>query len=193
VSELRLLVINSTVREGRFSDHVAQWVVDGLRRRADAEVDLLDLRDHPLPFFDGPAPAMTPREYANDAVRAFAERVDAADGFVILTGEYNHGYTGVLKNALDWTFAEWNRKPITFVGWGNVGGARAIEQLREVSVELEMAPLRHAVHILPPQLIEVRKSGSTEALDVLEPRLDLLAADLLWWSHALRAARQPVA
>jgi NAD(P)H-dependent FMN reductase len=190
VSELRLLVINSTTREGRFSDHVARWTVDGLRRRTDAEVEVLDLRDHPLPFFDGAPPARKPREYADDAVRAFAERVDAADGFVILTGEYNHGYTGVLKNALDWTFAEWNRKPITFVGWGNVGGARAIEQLREVSVELEMAPIRHAVHILPPQLMAVRETGSADALDVLDPKLDLLAADLTWWAQTLRAGRR---
>jgi NAD(P)H-dependent FMN reductase len=192
VSDLRLLVINSTTREGRFSDHVADWVVEGVRRRSDAVVESLDLRDHPLPFFDGPSPARNPREYRDDAVRAFAERVDAADGFVILTGEYNHGYTGVLKNALDWTFPEWNRKPISFVGWGNVGGARAIEQLRAVSIELEMAPLRHAVHILPPQLIQVRETGSSDALEVLEPRLDLLVTDLVWWAQALRSARQPV-
>jgi NAD(P)H-dependent FMN reductase len=193
VSELRLLVINSSTREGRFSDHISAWVVDGVRRRSGAEVELLDLRDHPLPFFDGPAPAKAIREYADDAVRSFAERIDAADGFVVLTAEYNHGYTGVLKNALDWTFAEWNRKPLTFVGWGNVGGARAIEQLRAVSIELEMAPLRHAVHILPAQLVQVRETGSPDALETLEPRLDLLVADLVWWAEALRSARQPVA
>jgi len=192
VSDLRLLVINSTTREGRFSDHVGQWVVDGLRARTGAEVELLDLRDHLLPYFDGPSPARSPREYREDAVRAFAERVDAADGFVVLTGEYNHGYTAVLKNALDWTFVEWNHKPISFVGWGNVGGARAIEQLRAVSIELEMAPLRHAVHILPAQLMQVRQSGSSEALGELDPRLDLLAQDLTWWARALQVARQPV-
>ena len=192
MSMLRLLVINSTTREGRFSDHVSQWVVDGLRSRTGAEIELLDLRDHPLPFFDGPAPAKAPREYADDAVRAFAERIEAADGFVILTAEYNHGYTGVLKNALDFTFVEWNHKPVSFVGWGNVGGARAIEQLRAVSIELEMAPLRHAVHILAPQIVAVREGGGSEALGELSPRLDLLAQDLLWWARALQAARQPV-
>jgi NAD(P)H-dependent FMN reductase len=194
MSELRLLVINSTTREGRFSDHVARWVVDGVRRRTGAEVELLDLRDHPLPFFDGVPPAKSLRDYPNDAVRQLGEKLDAADGFVILAAEYNHGYTAVLKNILDWTFPEWRRKPVSFVGWGNVGGARAIEQLREVSVELEMAPLRHAVHILPPQMIDARGSASDEASDeafaALEPKLDLLAADLAWWAQTLRTGRR---
>ena len=80
-----------------------------------------------------------------DDVATLGNAIDRADGFVVLTGEYNHGYPAVLKNAMDWTFVEWRHKPITFVGWGNVGGARAIEQLRAVAVEFEMAPLRHAV------------------------------------------------
>jgi len=66
--------------------------------------------------------------------------LDRADGYVVVTGEYNHGCPAVLTNAMDWTFVEWTRKPISFVGWGNVGGSRAIEQLRQVAVEFEMAP-----------------------------------------------------
>ena len=109
----------------------------------------------------------------------------------MLTGEYNHGYPAVLKNAMDWTFVEWRHKPITFVGWGNVGGARAIEQLRQVAVEFEMAPLRHAVHILPDVLIPILREGADPgtALAPLAPRLDLLADDLAWWTAALTAAR----
>ena len=108
--------------------------------------------------------------------------------------EYNHGYPAVLKNAMDHTFVEWHRKPVAFVGWGNVGGARAIEQLRLVSIEMEMAPLRHAVHILP----DVSDAGSPGAravraalLDALQPKLATLADDLLWWASALAAARTP--
>jgi NAD(P)H-dependent FMN reductase len=141
-----------------------------------------------LPFFDGPPPAKSPRQYPNEEVRRFAEKIDRADCYVILTAEYNHGYSAVLKNALDWTFVEWNRKPISFVGWGNVGGARAVEQLRQVAVELEMAPLRHAVHVLGPQMMAAR-GGDPSALTPLEPRLDLLVEDLAWWGEALRAAR----
>jgi NAD(P)H-dependent FMN reductase len=187
----RILVITGTTRDGRFSERVATWVTGRLDGRDDLEVDLLDLRDHPLPFFDAAPPARNPRDYASEAVAGLGRRIDEADGYVVLTAEYNHGYPAVLKNAMDHTFVEWRRKPIAFVGWGNVGGARAIEQLRNVAVEFEMAPLRHAVHVLPDVMMASRQ---TDASDVspfagLEPRLDLLAEDLLWWAGALARAR----
>jgi NAD(P)H-dependent FMN reductase len=185
-------VITSTTREGRFSERVARWVVDHLRSRGDLDVELVDLREHPLPFFDGPAPARTPREYPREDVARLGRTLDRSDAFVVVTGEYNHGYPAVLKNAMDWTFVEWRRKPITFVGWGNVGGARAIEQLREVAVEFEMAPLRHAVHILPDVMVRARQASDETDLSpfaMLEPRLKVLADDLVWWTATLAAAR----
>ncbi len=187
-----LQVITSTTREGRFSERVAPWVMDRLGQRDDFEVELLDLRDHPLPFFDGDAPAKTGRDYADDAVVRFGRVVDRADGYVFLTAEYNHGYPAVLKNALDSTFVEWRRKPVSFVGWGNTGGARAIEQLRAVAVEFEMAPLRHAVHVLPDVLRAIFGSehpGDLAHFSSLEPRLAMLADDLTWWMRALATAR----
>ena len=187
-----LQVITSTTREGRFSERVAPWVMDRLRRRDDFEVELLDLRDHPLPFFDADAPAKTGRDYADDAVVRFGRAVDRGDGYVFLTAEYNHGYPAVLKNALDSTFVEWRRKPVSFVGWGNTGGARAIEQLRAVAVEFEMAPLRHAVHVLPDVMRAILGSEHPEDLAhfaSLEPRLAMLAEDLTWWMRALATAR----
>jgi NAD(P)H-dependent FMN reductase len=187
-----LQVITSTTREGRFSERVAPWVMDRLGQRDDFEVELLDLRDHPLPFFDGDAPAKTGRDYADDAVVRFGRVVDRADGYVFLTAEYNHGYPAVLKNALDSTFVEWRRKPVSFVGWGNTGGARAIEQLRAVAVEFEMAPLRHAVHVLPDVMRAIFGSehpGDLAHFSSLEPRLAMLADDLTWWMRALATAR----
>jgi NAD(P)H-dependent FMN reductase len=184
-------VITGTTREGRFSERVARWVVAQLANRGDLEIELVDLLDHPLPFFDGPPPARSPREYATDEVARLGQTLDRADGFVVLTGEYNHGYPAVLKNAMDWTFVEWRRKPIAFVGWGGVGGARAIEQLRQVAVEFEMAPLRHAVHILPDVFVAARQTDEAD-LSIFQPldgRLTLLAEDLVWWTSALRAAR----
>jgi NAD(P)H-dependent FMN reductase len=186
-------VITGTTRENRFSERVAAWVLGHLATRDDFEVELVDLRDHPLPFFDGQAPARFPREYGTDEVATFGQTIDRADGYIVLTAEYNHGYPAVLKNAMDWTFVEWRRKPITFVGWGNVGGARAIEQLREVAVEFEMAPLRYAVHVLPDVMIPLLTGEDRTDLSPfvpLEPRLDLLADDLAWWTAALAAARQ---
>jgi NAD(P)H-dependent FMN reductase len=187
-----LQVISGTTREGRFSERVAAWVMGRLQQHEAFELELVDLRDHPLPFFDGDAPARTGRDYADEAVTRFSRVVDRADGYLILTGEYNHGYPAVLKNALDSTFVEWRRKPVAYVGWGNTGGARAIEQLRAVAVEFEMAPLRHAVHVLPDVLIAARQAADPTDISFfasLEPRLDLLADDLAWWMQALASAR----
>ncbi len=112
------------------------------------------------------------RDYPSDEIRRFGETIDRADGYVIVTPEYNHGYSAVLKNAIDHTFPEWNHKPVTFVSWGNVGGARAVEQLRLVMVELETAPLRHAVHILPDVLVPALRAEvfDPSMLDALLPR-----------------------
>jgi NAD(P)H-dependent FMN reductase len=187
-----LQVITGTTREGRFSERVAAWVMGRLVQHDEFEVELVDLREHPLPFFDGDAPARTGRDYADEAVTRFSRIIDRADGYVLLTAEYNHGYPAVLKNALDSTFVEWRRKPVAYVGWGNTGGARAIEQLRAVAVEFEMAPLRHAVHVLPDVLIAVRQSPGPNDLSLfapLEGRLDMLADDLAWWMRALASAR----
>jgi len=187
-----LQVVTGTTREGRFSETVGAWVLDRLRNHDGFELEAIDLRDHPLPFFDGVAPARAPREYVGEDVARLGRTIDRADGYLVLTGEYNHGYPAVLKNAMDWTFVEWRRKPIAFVGWGNVGGARAIEQLRLVAVEFEMAPVRHAVHILPSVMIASREASSDAgpALAELDPRLTLLADDLHWWMAALAAARR---
>ena len=191
---MRIAVVTGTTREGRFSERVASWVDSYLADREDVEVELIDLRDHPLPFFDGAPPAYTLRNYPNDDVARLGRRLDRADGFILLTAEYNHGYPAVLKNAMDSTFVEWRRKPVAFVGWGDVGGARAIEQLRAVAVEFEMAPLRHAVHIMPPVLIAARQRPDPTDLAMfteLEGRLLTLTDDLVWWAAALAAARRP--
>ena len=167
--------------------------MDRLGKRRDIEVELLDLRDHPMPFYEqATPPAYGRRDYSPEVAR-WAEAVDRADGYLVITAEYNHGYPAVLKNALDQVFPEVNRKPISFVGYGNSGGARAIEQLRLVSVELEMAPLRHAVHILPALMvpaIEADEPFDVELFSSIDSRLETTATDLAWWAQALAAARE---
>jgi NAD(P)H-dependent FMN reductase len=193
VSELpHILVILGSTREGRFGERAAAWVIDRLGSREDLEAELVDLRDHPMPYYEQDrAPAFGHREYPPEVVR-WAETLERADGYIVITSEYNHGYSAVLKNALDNVHPELNRKPISFVGYGNVGGARAVEQLRLVTIELEMAPLRHAVHILPPVLVPAIKAEEPfdiELLASLDDKLEAAATDLVWWSRALTAAR----
>lgn len=186
-----LQVIIGTTREGRFSERAAAWVMNRLTARHDLVAELVDLRDHPMPFYEQPRPpAYKHRDYPPDIER-WARTVDAADGYLIITAEYNHGYPAVLKNALDQVFPELNRKPVAFVGYGNTGGARAIEQLRLVAVELEMAPLRHAVHILPELMRPAREREpfDPEMLAPLDSRLEGAVDDLVWWARALAQAR----
>jgi NAD(P)H-dependent FMN reductase len=186
----RIAVIITSTRRERFADRPAAWVSDRLRR-VGVDVDVIDMRDHDLPSFDGRPPLYTPRQYPNDAVADFARRIDAADGYIVLTGEYNHGYTGVFKNALDHTYVEWDRKPIAFVGWGGVGGARAVEQLRTVAIELGLAPIRPAVHILPDVLVPAMTADDYDAglFASLDDKLDTLISELRWWTEALANAR----
>jgi NAD(P)H-dependent FMN reductase len=192
----RIQVISASTRPKRFGEKPARWVADHLSARGDLDVELVDLRDYPLPFFElDLPPAYTLREYPNEATARWGRKVDEADGYVFVTSEYNHGYPATLKNALDHLFPEWHRKPVAFVGYGNVGGARAIEQLREVVVELEMAPLRHAVHILPDVMVPVMRTEGYDAsmFESLLPKLEKLGDDLAWWAKALAAARAPAA
>jgi NAD(P)H-dependent FMN reductase len=185
-------VILASVRKGRFGEKPAAWLMDRLSARSDLDGELIDLRDYPLPIFDQPAPpARTQREYPSEEIARWGETIDRADGYVVITPEYNHGYPASLKNALDYVFPELNRKPIAFVGYGNVGGARAIEQLRLVAVEFEMAPLRHAIHILPDLMRPAMKAEAftPEMFASLDERLDYAATDLVWWASALAAAR----
>src|SRR6202030_3379205 len=142
-------VIVGSTREGRFSEKPAHWILQHLNKRAGVEARLLDLRDFPMPFFDQPlTPSMPGRApYENEVVKRWTAAIAASDGFVFVTPEYNYGPAAVLKNALDWVYPEWNRKPAAFVSYGSVSGARSVQQLREVLIELQIAPVRSSVHI----------------------------------------------
>jgi NAD(P)H-dependent FMN reductase len=191
---LKILVILGSTREGRFGDKPAHWIRDFLSRDGRLVVELVDLSDWPLPMFDqSKSPTrVTDGDYGHPLASRWAAKVGEADGFVIVAAEYNHGYTAVLKNALDWIYAEWRRKPVTFVAYGAVGGARAVEQLRQVAVELQMAPIKHAVHLPGPVFMAVRSAPAPVDPAHFAPVEQAAAAmrdDLAWWGSALREAR----
>ena len=134
------IIVGST-RPGRFADHPAKWINEIAGKREEFDVELLDLRDWPMPFFDEAiSPAWGPSK--NEVALRWQKKIDSLDGFIIVAAEYNRGPTAALKNALDYAYKEWNKKPVAFVGYGGVGGARAVEQLRLNSIELQMAPIR---------------------------------------------------
>jgi NAD(P)H-dependent FMN reductase len=185
-------VIVGSTRQGRFSEKPAQWIFQHLRKRGSVDAHLLDLRDFPMPFFDQPlTPSMPGRAaYENEVVKRWTAAIAASDGFVFVTPEYNFGPAAVLKNALDWVYPEWNRKAAAFVSYGSVSGARSVQQLREVLIELQMAPIRSAVHIPTATLWAHFQGGDVDkALAELETPAKAMIDDLLWWTSALKTAR----
>jgi NAD(P)H-dependent FMN reductase len=182
------IIVGST-RDVRFSDHPANWIRDVASERSDMEFELLDLRDYPMPFFDERAsPAYgTPQD---EVAQRWGKKIASLDGFIIVTAEYNRGPPAVLKNALDYAYNEWNNKPVAFVGYGSVGGARSIEQLRLNAIELQMAPIRVGVHIQWPVYTAVKDGKRLKEFDFLNQSAKDMLDQLAWWTSALKKARQ---
>ena len=186
----KIAIIISTTRATRFGDKPAKWIGGIAAQRTDMVSEIIDLRDFPMPFFDEVASnAWVPS--TNEVAQRWQNKVAAFDGYIFVTAEYNRGVPAVLKNALDYAYPEWNRKAAAYVGYGAVGGARAVEQLRLISVELQMAPTRTGVHIQGADFMAAWKEGK-DLKDI--PHLQQNAGDMLdqlvWWTNALKAARE---
>jgi NAD(P)H-dependent FMN reductase len=185
-------VIMGSIREGRFAEKPARWISDHLKKRDGVDARLLDLRDFPMPFFDQRVSPSTPgkQPYADENVQKWTAAIAASDGFVFVAPEYNYGAPAVLKNAIDWVYPEWNRKAASFVSYGSAMGARSVQQLRETAIELQLAPVRSSVHIPVATLWAHYKGGDVEAgLAELEGSAKKMIDDLLWWTAALKTAR----
>lgn len=189
---LKIKIILGSTRPNRFSDKPGGWILEAAGRKDGVEAELLDLRDYPMSFFDDSvSPAMRQGEYSNEVVKKWAQKIGEADGYIVVTPEYNHGYPAVLKNAMDYVYSEWNNKPIGFVSYGGVAGARSVEQLRQVAVELQMAPIRNAVHI-PSFWTALDEKGNLkkDTFDSLEGGVKKFLDQLVWWAKALKTARE---
>jgi NAD(P)H-dependent FMN reductase len=139
--DLKIAIILGSTRPGRNGKAVADWVTEKAAARTAAQYELVDLADHPLPHIDEALPP-TLGQYAGEHTKAWAAKIGSYDGFIFVTPEYNHSTSGVLKNAIDYLYAEWNNKAAAFVSYGSVGGARAIEHLRAITSELQIAHVR---------------------------------------------------
>ena len=185
------LIIGST-RPNRFADVPARWLLEAAASRIDLKLETLDLRDQDLPLFAEPvSPFFTKGVYSNPAAEAWRHKIGRFDGFIATAAEYNHGPTAVLKNAFDSAYVEWRRKPIAFVGYGGVGGVRAIEHLRGVVIELQMVPVKSEVAItLEPFLGVLMQGKSLDDYEFLKHARAALFDDLAWWGNALKTARE---
>ncbi|MFD4638588.1 NADPH-dependent FMN reductase [Lentzea sp. NPDC058436] len=187
MSDLRIAIILGSTRPGRNGAAVADWVLTRAKERTGATYELVDLLDHPLPHLDEAVPASAGR-YAGEHTKAWAARISGFDGFVFVTPEYNHSTSGVLKNAIDFLYAEWNNKAAGFVSYGSLGGARAIEHLRAIASELQIAHVR--------QQLSFSLQTDFENFSVFKPAArhdsaaDVLFDQLESWAGALKTVRR---
>ena len=184
---IRIGIILGSTRPNRNGEQVARWVYDNASLRSDAEFELVDLRDYPLPHLDEPLPPSL-GQYQNDHTRQWADKIASFDGFVMVTPEYNHSTSGVLKNAIDYLYAEWNNKAVGFVSYGSVGGARAAEHLRLVAGELQLADVRQQVAL--SLITEFENFSVLKPSDYSAAALNTLFDQVIAWSAALAPLRQ---
>ncbi|WEO76357.1 NAD(P)H-dependent oxidoreductase [Cryobacterium sp. SO2] len=182
----KIAIILGSTRPGRNGEAVATWVRDIAARRSDAEFELVDLAEFPLPHYDEPMPPSM-GVYTNDHNKSWSAKIAEFDGYVFVTPEYNHSTSGVLKNAIDYLYTEWNNKAAAFVSYGGVGGARAVEHLRLIASELQLATVRGQVAI--SLMTEFKNYSEFTPNDYLLPQVDTMLDQLVSWSKALEPLR----
>jgi NAD(P)H-dependent FMN reductase len=143
---IKIAVILGSTRPGRNGEAVARWVYEIAKKRIDAEFEFVDIKNFNLPLLDEPVPP-SQGQYSNEHTKVWSAKIDSFDGYIFVTAEYNHGIPGALKNAIDYLYKEWNNKAAGFVGYGSAGGVRAVEQLRLVMAELQVADVRAQVAV----------------------------------------------
>jgi NAD(P)H-dependent FMN reductase len=183
---IRIAIVLGSTRPGRLGKAVADWVSARASERGDATFDVLDVADFDLPLLDEPLPPSFGR-YSQPYTKAWSEAVDGFDGYIFVTGEYNHSIPGALKNAVDYLYKEWNNKAAGFVSYGSSGGIRAVEHFRGVSAELQMADVRAQVALpLATEFANYRTFIPTAAA---EKSLQILFDQVIAWSGALKVLR----
>jgi NAD(P)H-dependent FMN reductase len=185
---VKIGIILGSTRPGRKGEAVAKWVYESARQRDDADFELVDLAEYNLPHLDEPLPPSL-GQYAHDHTKAWASKIAEFDGYLFVTPEYNHSTSGVLKNAIDFLYAEWNNKAAGFVSYGAVGGTRAVEHLRLIMSELQVATVRAQVALslfTDFENFSIFRPGERQ-VRALQATLD----QLISWTRALRSVREP--
>lgn len=190
---VKIGVIISSTRDTRFADKPAEWIAELAKQRDDFEVEIIDLRDYDLPFFNEAASNLWMPSTDERAIR-WQSKIGELDGFIFVVAEYNRSITGALKNAIDQAYNEWVRKPAAYLGYGSVGAARAVEHLRLINLETQMASVRSAVHIGGSEFMKVHPMGANGPMSDIEPAIqssaNAMLDELSWWANTLKPARE---
>jgi len=187
---LKVAIIIGSTRPGRVGEAVARWAYELAARRKDAEFELVDIRDYNLPLLDEPIPP-SQGKYSKDHTKKWAVKIASFDAYVFVTPEYNHGICGALKNALDFLYAEWNNKAAGFVGYGSAGGARAVEHLRLVMAEVQVATVRNQVAL--SLFTDFENYTTFKPAAYHEKSINQMLDQLIAWGSALRTLRSGAA
>lgn len=188
---LKILVVLGSIREGRVGDKVGSWVMEeASKREPQFDYELLDLKDYPMKLYqEAKHPAMLNGQSSDGNANKWIQKVKEADGFIFVTPEYNHLPSGALKNAIDYPYNEWHKKPIAYVSYGGAsGGSRAVEVLRLAAIEQHMVPIRESVVIQ-----FVSKNLENEKLipdGYMSNALTATLSQLEWWTKTLKDARE---
>lgn len=183
---VKVAIIVGSTRPGRHADSVARWVHEKAKARADAQFDIVDIMDFNLPLLDEPMPPSM-AQYSKPHTKAWAKKIDSYDAFIFIAPEYNHGIGAALKNALDFIYREWNNKAAGFVSYGAAGGTRAVEQLRQVVGELQMADVR--AQVVLSLFSDFENYTTFKPNPQHETNLNTLLDQLLSWGAALKGVR----
>ena len=184
---VKIGIIVGSTRPGRKAEAVAKWVYGIAQKRSDAKFEVVDIQDFNLPLLDEPIPPSM-AQYSKPHTKAWAAKVASFDGYVFVTPEYNHGPSAALKNAIDFLYAEWNNKAAGFVSYGSAGGARAVEQLRLVMGEIQVADVRAQVML---SLFTDFENFTTFKPDPRhEQGVTTMLNQLIAWSEALKTLRK---
>jgi NAD(P)H-dependent FMN reductase len=190
---MKIKVIEASIRPNRVGERITKWVMTTAEKQPDFELELLDLAEYDLPHFDETvSPRFNPKRDPHPTVKRWLDKLGEADGFIIVTPEYNHAIPGALKNAIDYTDFQLAKKPVAIVSYGTVGGARAAEMLKPILIEAKAAVVPEAVTVISPNTTfdeSGRYLGDPEAYG---PPIALATTltELGWWAKTLAVGRK---
>lgn len=188
---VNIKIITGSVRPGRFNIQPANWILEIAKKCKEINTELLDLEKINLPFLDEPIPPMM-QKYSKEHTKKWSAKIAEADGFVFITPEYNHSYSPVLKNGLDFLFSEWNYKPAAFISYGSLaGGSRAVEHLRAVSAELKMYDIREQI-MLPNYWENLNEKGEYNFNELHKKSAEDMLNVLSFWARVMKLAREEI-
>lgn len=183
---LRVAIILGSTRPERNGEAVAKWVYEMVKKRNDAEFELVDVRDFDLPLLDEPIPP-SQGKYSKEHTKTWAAKINSFDAYIFVTAEYNHGIPGALKNAIDFLYKEWNNKVAGFVSYGSVGGVRSVEQLRLVMAELQIATVRAQVTL--SLFADFENFSTFKPAAHNEKSLNIMLDQVIAWGEAMKSLR----